>query len=79
MKRNRTLLRGQGAGRLDERGQKAKIFDAKIDLPIRSFLPNSAGLSRHDVSGADHLAPLLDFIRNELAEFAGRARNRNGP
>src|SRR5262245_56126899 len=31
---------------------------------------------RLDVGGADHLAPLLDFIGDELSELAGRVRHR---
>src|SRR5258708_23909708 len=31
------------------------------------------------MGGADHLAPLLGFIRNELAELAGRAPQRDAP
>src|SRR5262249_25550393 len=38
---------------------------------------DSGSASVHlDVEGADHLAPLLDFVSDELCEVAGRARQR---
>src|SRR5437868_2485686 len=35
------------------------------------------GLARLDVGCADHLAPLLDFVCEELAEFGRCHRHRN--
>src|SRR5262249_8786294 len=47
---------------------------------VGSAAGGGAGTSslRLDASGLEHLAPLLGFIGEELAEFRGRHRQRHG-
>src|SRR5262245_50380406 len=41
------------------------------------ILAPTAASVRLDVGGPDHLAPLLGFVGDELAEFGGRHRHRH--
>ena len=47
------------------------ISDIGVNSDIRRLM--KVGLFRLDVRRPDHLAPLLGFIRDELAEITGRA------